>query len=98
MKLSEMRKLASKATPGPWEFGLRYGMRCSDSFNADGEKLLVCGDMLYRDGKLVEAMRNNIEKLLDVAEAAKDTQDFLLSEFGRGYSVLDDALAELERE
>ena len=63
MKLSELRELLAKATPGPWTRESWY----------DGHQTIpeVCGDNYMDEGdvRLVLALRNHAEALLDVVRA-----------------------------
>lgn len=60
-KLDELRKLAREATPGPWLM--------PRSLNGQDEY------KLFYNAELVVAMRNNIDALLNIAEAAQKLLD-----------------------
>lgn len=94
MKLSEMRELVSKATPGPWKsFHRLPDHECPTSWEVG----VTPADIWEYDAKLIAAMRNNIEKLLDVAEQVKKCLD-LYEIKGNAWKKLSEKIEELERE
>ena len=75
-KISELRALLAKATPGPWQpcpvtddLGITSVQMIQSYTNEPLENA-----MLYapQDAALIVAMRNSYEALLDVAEAAEE--------------------------
>jgi hypothetical protein len=61
-RIDELRRLHAEATPGPWEW---TGGEPSD----DRAKMCISWDGPDADAKLIAALRNNAEALLDAAEA-----------------------------
>ena len=73
--IANLRMLLKKASIGPWS--LHKGKEIVDS---DGISLLSCCEYGYdmiqkEDRELIVAMRNSIESLLVVAEAAKNLHE-----------------------
>ncbi len=78
MKLSELRELASRRTRGEWRFGVLphpSGLLRHFWIALTNQHLGECKKT--DDGMFIEAMANNIDKLLDVVEAAKFAMDGL---------------------
>jgi hypothetical protein len=89
MKLSEMRELVGKATPGPWLVNI-YAGNSHTSVGSDTQATSV-------DYAVIDMMLNNIEKLLDVAEQVKKCLD-LYEIKGNAWKKLSEKIEELERE
>lgn len=90
--IANLRMLLKKASIGPWS--LHKGKEIVDS---DGISLLSCCEYGYdmiqeEDRELIVAMRNSIESLLAVAEAARE-----YAEYTQRDSSLRKALADLEK-
>ncbi|HET7128952.1 MAG TPA: hypothetical protein VFJ93_07750 [Gaiellaceae bacterium] len=85
--LKELRALADKATPGPWredgpEFGGHWVVTGGAADGAvhpsmAGQPYAVLGGSGAIDAALIATMRNNLDALLDIAEAAQAMSDSL---------------------
>lgn len=79
MTLDELKKLSADATPAPWSVGrhpdpdspIRYIL---DSRNGWNEVATLYDDLdtNVKKAKLIVAARNHLDKLIAVAEAAKE--------------------------
>lgn len=73
-KLDELRRLSREATLGPWvdggEVGDLHYVNCNKLLTNTGLPTAIA-TRIEADAKLIAAARNNLDALLDVAEAAK---------------------------
>lgn len=83
MKLEEIEKLCSEATPGPWDLNHQAWFDEAPSI----------------DHKFVEMARTELPKLLAIAKAAKQVCEGMKDEnyFILGSELLEKALEELEK-
>lgn len=109
LTLDELKKLSAEATKAPWEW--QFDTIVGYEPFTDGSKgkgfatEVICTDSRFypprdNDADLILAMRNNIDKLIAVAEAAKELM-FGEVDLDDGYRVRDNlmkALAALEDE
>ena len=93
--VARLRELSGKATAQPWQSGNNAVWQLEISGEGNSPEC-ICEYVKETDAELIALMRNNIDKILDVVEAAKEymeTDKFLAPEYG---SKLRTALAALD--
>jgi hypothetical protein len=101
--LTRLRELSGKATKGPWET-TDDGCYLTSSTEYDVSEICEMTLSNHPDSELIALMRNNIDKLLDVVEAARKiavkTNDGPLDfpTHAKSWNELVEALQALERE
>ena len=92
MKLSELREIGERATPGVWEDDARF-------LTMLGGKDLIYGVAfaVAEDAKFVAAARNHWDLMCDVIEAVKACFDDSSSNWVSKQAAVRDALHKLEK-
>lgn len=105
--LTRLRDLSEKATKGPWE---HHGRLIFGRGGPAGQVMVCQSPFVFNqdvDFQLIVLMQNNLNKLLDVVDAAKEYNKHIQISAGNQFgkhnfntivSELNAALAELERE